>query len=53
MKFDEALGYVLAEEGGYVNHPKDPWRCYEPRCYEKGLGRTSRAVLSPMPICEG
>jgi len=24
MKFEEALRYLLAEEGGYVNHPKDP-----------------------------
>jgi len=24
MKFEEALRYTLAEEGGYVNHPKDP-----------------------------
>jgi lysozyme family protein len=24
MKFEDALRYVLAEEGGYVNHPKDP-----------------------------
>jgi len=24
MRFKEALQYILKEEGGYVNHPKDP-----------------------------
>lgn len=24
MKFEEALGYLLAEEGGFVNNPRDP-----------------------------
>lgn len=24
MKFDEAFNFVVGQEGGYVNHPKDP-----------------------------
>lgn len=44
MKFEEALGYLLAEEGGFVNHPKDPGGMTNlgviRRVWEKWVGRS-------------
>lgn len=43
MKFEEALGYLLAEEGGFVNNPRDPGGVTNlgvtKRVWEKWVGR--------------
>ncbi len=44
MKFEEALRYILAEEGGYVNNPRDPGGMTNlgvtKRVWEKWIGKT-------------